>query len=230
MEINKQVILVFIFVFIVYRTVSCVFERLFRPNAILNYTTLYYTTKQQNKIIHNTTRHKKSAAPSARHNFAPITLKQQCYHKSRFQELQKTGLTCWNTKLRYVNLACLPHAVSASNDGDKCWITGWGRLASGGATPTLLQQVSVPVMSQNRCEKAYPNRIHESMICAGLDQGGIDSCQGDSGRPMVCELGGRYYLHGVTSWGYGCASPGKFGVYAQVKHVQTWLNQEMAKP
>ena len=85
-------------------------------------------------------------------------------------------------------------------------------------------------MSQNRCGKAYPNKIHESMICAGLDQGGIDSRQGDSGGPMVCESGGRYYLHGVTSWGYGCASPGKFGVYARVKHVQTWLNQGMAKP
>ena len=47
---------------------------------------------------------------------------------------------------------------------------------------------------------------------------------------MVCESGGRYYLHGVTSWGYGCAAPGKFGVYARVKHVQTWLNQEIAKP
>ena len=47
---------------------------------------------------------------------------------------------------------------------------------------------------------------------------------------MVCESRGRYYLHGVTSWGYGCALPGKFGVYARVKHVQTWLNQGMAKP
>jgi len=130
---------------------------------------------------------------------------------------------------RYVNLACLPQSVNAPVDGEKCWITGWGRLASGGATPELLQQVSVPVVSRARCDKAYPNSIHDSMVCAGLDQGGIDSCQGDSGGPMVCESGGRYYLQGATSWGYGCASPGKFGVYAKVKYVMSWINTEISK-
>ncbi|KAL9985540.1 hypothetical protein ACROYT_G007958 [Oculina patagonica] len=130
---------------------------------------------------------------------------------------------------RYVNLACLPHNVNAPVDGEKCWITGWGRLASGGSSPTYLQQVSVPIASRARCDKAYPNKIHDSMICAGLDQGGIDSCQGDSGGPMVCENGGRYYLHGATSWGYGCASAGKFGVYAKVKYLMQWITSEMKK-
>ncbi|KAM7427033.1 hypothetical protein ABFA07_021757 [Porites harrisoni] len=130
---------------------------------------------------------------------------------------------------KYVNLVCLPHAVAAPTDGTRCWITGWGRLASGGASPDYLQQVSVPVVSRARCDRAYPGKIHDSMICAGLDQGGIDTCQGDSGGPMVCETGGRYYLQGATSWGYGCASPGKFGVYAKVKYLLNWLNTEMAK-
>ncbi|XP_078356255.1 transmembrane protease serine 9-like isoform X2 [Oculina patagonica] len=130
---------------------------------------------------------------------------------------------------RFVNLVCLPHAVAEPSDGTKCWITGWGRLASGGATPEYLQQVQVPVVSRARCDKAYPGKIHDSMVCAGLDQGGIDSCQGDSGGPMVCETGGKFYLHGATSWGYGCASPGKFGVYAKVKNLLPWLNSEMSK-
>ncbi|CAH3033235.1 unnamed protein product, partial [Porites lobata] len=130
---------------------------------------------------------------------------------------------------RYVNQACLPHQVNAPTDGKRCWITGWGRLSSGGATPELLQQVSVPIVSRARCDKAYPNKIHDSMICAGLDQGGIDSCQGDSGGPMVCETGGRYYLHGATSWGYGCAAKGKFGVYAKVKYLMSWITNEMKK-
>ena len=130
---------------------------------------------------------------------------------------------------RHVNLVCLPRYVNVPSDGTKCWITGWGRLASGGATPDILQQVQVPVVSRARCEKAYPRKIHDSMICAGLDQGGIDSCQGDSGGPMVCETGGKFYLHGATSWGYGCASPGKFGVYAKVKYLLPWINSEMSK-
>lgn len=130
---------------------------------------------------------------------------------------------------RRVNLVCLPSGVPAPTDGTRCWITGWGRLASGGASPANLMQATVPIASRARCERAYPGKIHDSMICAGLDQGGVDTCQGDSGGPMVCETGGRYYLQGVTSWGYGCASPGKFGVYAKVTYVLNWLRSEMAK-
>lgn len=87
----------------------------------------------------------------------------------------------------------------------------------------------MPIVGRNRCEWAYLGRIHDSMICAGLDRGGIDSCQGDSGGPMVCETGGRYYLHGATSWGYGCAAKGKFGVYAKVKYLMSWITNEMKK-
>ena len=97
----------------------------------------------------------------------------------------------------------------------------------GGSSPVTLQQASVPIVGRNRCEWTYLGRIHDSMICAGLDRGGIDSCQGDSGGPMVCEEGGRFYLQGVTSWGQGCARPNKYGVYARVKYVMGWLKKEM---
>lgn len=127
----------------------------------------------------------------------------------------------------YVNTACLPETIEAPVEGKRCWITGWGRLSSGGATPDDLQQVSVPIVGPTRCEKAYPDKIHDSMICAGVDEGGIDSCQGDSGGPMVCESGGRFYLQGATSWGYGCAAAGKFGVYAKVKYLLPWLKEKM---
>ena len=90
-------------------------------------------------------------------------------------------------------------------------------------------QATVPIASRARCEKAYPGHIHDSMICAGLQQGGVDACRGDSGGPMVCETGGRYYLHGVTSWGHKCAIPGKFGVYVKVTYLLNWLQSEMAK-
>ena len=153
----------------------------------------------------------------------PLSLDKKC-HLSLFDSAMFSF-----PFVRYVNLVCLPHSNPAPTDGTKCWITGWGRLASGGATPNILQQVQVPVVSRARCDNAYPGKIHDSMICAGLDQGGIDSCQGDSGGPMVCASGGKFYLHGATSWGYGCASPGKFGVYAKVKHLLPWINSEMSK-
>ena len=105
--------------------------------------------------------------------------------------------------------------------------TGWGYLSSGGASANALMQTSVPIKSDAACRKSYPNSIDDSMMCAGYDQGGIDSCQQDSGGPMVCEYSGRFHVEGVISWGMGCGSPGKFGVYAKVRHVKRWISQTM---
>ena len=50
--------------------------------------------------------------------------------------------------------------------------------------------------------------ITPGMICAGYEEGGVDTCGGDSGGPMVVEkAGGGWTLVGITSWGAGCAEP-----------------------
>ena len=55
------------------------------------------------------------------------------------------------------------------------------------------------------------------MLCAGYPQGGTDTCQGDSGGPLFGRDGsGALKVIGATSFGEGCAQPGKPGVYARV--------------
>ncbi|XP_078357475.1 transmembrane protease serine 9-like [Oculina patagonica] len=133
-----------------------------------------------------------------------------------------------------IGLACL-----ANNEYDlpidgisKCYITGWGTLSSGGSQPDVLMQASVPLVSKERCLEGYPGRIDDSMLCAGLDKGGVDACQGDSGGPLVCKRSHQWYLEGATSWGWGCAQAGKYGVYAKVRHFRSWImnTMEMSPP
>ena len=79
--------------------------------------------------------------------------------------------------------ACLPPSNFDGNflAGKTLTVSGWGRLSSGGGSPTVLHSVGVPGMTNVQCEGNYPGEITNAMVCAGRDEGGIDSCQGDSG-------------------------------------------------
>jgi len=102
-------------------------------------------------------------------------------------------------------------------------VSGWGALQQGGSPPEILQVVTVPIVSNDICGAAYIdlNPITDGMICAGdLELGGRDACQGDSGGPLVVGT----VLHGIVSWGYGCAQPGFPGVNARVANFRNWID------
>jgi trypsin len=109
-----------------------------------------------------------------------------------------------------------PHAITA----------GWGTTSESGAISQTLLKVDVPLVSQARCNEAYPDAMTDRMICAGYDAGQKDSCQGDSGGPLVVKSSsGATVLAGVVGWGEGCAEPKKYGVYGKVNSVASWVTQ-----
>lgn len=116
----------------------------------------------------------------------------------------------------------LPAQLQVST-GDSL-ISGWGTLSSG-ATPDVLNKVTVPIITDAVCRSQYgQDAVFDSMICAGLTGvGGIDSCQGDSGGPMVCNVGADQYLCGIVSWGRGCGLPNYAGVYTEVSYFVDWI-------
>ena len=95
-------------------------------------------------------------------------------------------------------------------------IAGWGATSEGGSTPSTLQEAQVPITTDAYCGDAYSDFSAQTMICAGYPQGGVDTCQGDSGGPMFGSASGVRRVVGATSFGEGCARPGKPGVYARV--------------
>lgn len=66
--------------------------------------------------------------------------------------------------------------------------------------------------------------VTEGMICAAVRGGGVDSCSGDSGGPML--LSGKQI--GIVSWGVGCGAKGKPGIYTYVPSILPWIQSELA--
>jgi len=128
-----------------------------------------------------------------------------------------------------VQPACLPEASEQVPDNSQGTVAGWGLTREGGGdTSNILMQVGIPVISQTSCARQYASqgiRIDgAAMLCAGYPQGGKDSCQGDSGGPFVFKGTNGYTLHGVVSFGVGCARAGSPGVYARVSNYIQWIN------
>uniref|UniRef100_A0A2K6BGB6 Peptidase S1 domain-containing protein n=1 Tax=Macaca nemestrina TaxID=9545 RepID=A0A2K6BGB6_MACNE len=122
-----------------------------------------------------------------------------------------------------VSTISLPSALAAA--GTECLISGWGNTLSFGADyPDELQCLDAPVLTQAKCDASYPGKITSNMFCVGFLEGGKDSCQRDSGGPVVC----NGQLQGVVSWGYGCARKNRPGVYTKVYNYVDWIRDTIA--
>ena len=116
-------------------------------------------------------------------------------------------------------------------------VMGWGTNENGNLN-TKLHQVSVPTVSKATCSQlgSYPGpptgsmMITDTMLCAGLVQGGKDACQGDSGGPLIAidSVTGDLRQTGIVSWGEGCALPNKYGVYANVLSLRAFIIRRVA--
>ncbi len=105
--------------------------------------------------------------------------------------------------------------------GTPLTIAGFGTTKEGGDQPATMQVAEVPRVKDDDCAAAYSTFEPVTQLCAGYPQGGTDSCQGDSGGPLFGHDGnGALKLVGATSYGDGCAQPGKYGIYARVADTE----------
>lgn len=92
---------------------------------------------------------------------------------------------------------CLP-TETIDPSGKTGIAVGWGRTSEGGALPSVVQHVEVPILTLNQCRsmKYRSTRITPNMVCAG--KGKQDSCQGDSGGPLLVLHKEKFEIHGKS--------------------------------
>ncbi|KAF1978795.1 trypsin-like serine protease [Bimuria novae-zelandiae CBS 107.79] len=123
-----------------------------------------------------------------------------------------------------ISYVSLPAAGSDPAADTSSTVAGWGTTSENGPTSSTLRYVDVPIVSRATCQAQYgTSSITTNMVCAAETAGGQDSCQDDSGGPLITT--GTSTLIGVVSFGNGCARRGFAGVYTRVSTQLSFINQ-----
>uniref|UniRef100_UPI00398EA2ED calcium-dependent serine proteinase-like n=1 Tax=Pristiophorus japonicus TaxID=55135 RepID=UPI00398EA2ED len=108
-------------------------------------------------------------------------------------------------------------------------VSGWG-VTENDTLPTALMFVRLPIKDMEDCRTetaGHQVTITDNMICAG-DEGGSDTCQGDSGGAFVFTRPkprkNEFFVGGIVSWGIKC---GSVGFYTKVVNYLDWIEQTM---
>nr|XP_039272367.1 uncharacterized protein LOC120346648 [Styela clava] len=136
------------------------------------------------------------------------------------------------TYTEHVRPICLPGGEQTSTD-KHCFAAGWGKTNPvSDFTSSILNEVSLRTLDMKICKSAYDTSVYRkglkehAMICAGSVLGGVDTCAGDSGGPLMCQrcTSCSWYLAGVTSFGSdNCGLPKHPGVYTNVVEYEPWI-------
>ena len=151
-----------------------------------------------------------------------------------------------------IGFACLP---TSNTDpfpiGSDVIAAGWGKTSesSTSSVSDYLRQVTLQILSptSDDCKRA-PIKNSTLQICAGVIGGGkgmiffrnflrlycicsilyfIDTCNGDSGGPLMSYMNNRWIVAGLTSSGIGCARAGYPGIYTRVSSLISFIESTM---
>lgn len=99
-------------------------------------------------------------------------------------------------------------------------------MVTGGASSRYLLEVKMPFLTDQRCKQKFPSIDSNLSLCAGETGENKDTCQADAGGALVVqhETDKRWYIAGITSWGYGC---GDGGVYTRTSTYLDWIRDTL---
>ena len=125
---------------------------------------------------------------------------------------------------------CLPEPDDTFED-QVATVAGWGDIDPVPGRfrlrlPDVLKKVNVTIIPQGG--HRYCKR--ESKLCAGGEKG-KDSCNGDSGGPMMCRFsdGEKFKLCGIVSYGTKYCGVGAPAVYTNVAKFVDWISKNTDK-
>jgi hypothetical protein len=97
--------------------------------------------------------------------------------------------------------------------------------------PDVLQYGEMVSESLDKCRRKLTNQVFPGMVCmyskAALEGApsadGVFTCRGDSGGPLIRQVGGRDVLVGVVSWSKGCGFKNYPSVFTDAGSYAQWI-------
>ncbi|CAG0904701.1 unnamed protein product, partial [Cyprideis torosa] len=118
---------------------------------------------------------------------------------------------------------CLPRS-NFSHFGSEATVIGWGETATGN-TSNVLQQANIPVLTTSQCNAMIHSTPYDGdkMLCAAAE--GQNSCNGDSGGPLMIKEANQWYIFGIVSGGTDkeCGT-GRPAIYTRIDHHYKWID------
>ncbi|XP_037934880.1 trypsin eta-like [Teleopsis dalmanni] len=123
-------------------------------------------------------------------------------------------------QLDFKTVAPIPLATKTPVLNTKCTTGGWGSVFYNGPSPDNILYSDLHILACN----LNINGSSKGLICAMNNKDPeMDSCQGDSGSPLICD--GK--LCGLVSFGIGCGW-GYPGAYTNVAYYRDWVLEHSA--
>ncbi|KAH8245890.1 hypothetical protein KR038_010967 [Drosophila bunnanda] len=120
---------------------------------------------------------------------------------------------------------CLPVRQADSNfNYQNVDIMGWGTLGFAASKSNTLQKATLLTMDNAVCRTQFNSSISPSQLCTYDSRGrGQDSCQYDSGGPVILRQRERMFQLGVISFGRVCGQPFGIGVNTRITAHLNWM-------
>jgi trypsin len=108
---------------------------------------------------------------------------------------------------------------------------GFGTTSTAKFVPSnYLMAVDVYPVDSDTCVRQYNVTVTvdpDTMLCAGHTSPNRDSCNGDSGGPLLDKATGEQV--GIVSFGRGCGNPDFPGVYTRVSKYTSWIHDRICE-